>query len=108
MPKAELYKKWRAEGRCVWCGGDCYVDPATLKKRVFCFNHLLLSRQTTSGWRKRNPDKRSAQIARQGIAKAERRRSGGTASRFVVDYLHWLYGELQRLRDLDAIGDVRK
>ncbi len=107
MPTNAAYKKRKDEGVCVWCGVEAYVDPSTLKKYTLCLTHLQASRDRNIAWRRDNPEKHLASKKRDLARRKALRQAGKFRTKRVDAYLQWLFGELRRLRELDAMRDVQ-
>lgn len=108
MTTAKRKRELRAAGLCEWCQRPAHVDPATLKLRTLCLKHLQANRERLARWIEENPERWAAAKKREAAKRRSNRRKGKFISIRARNYLRWLYGELQRLRDLDADGDVKQ
>lgn len=108
MTTAKRKRELRAAGLCVWCQAPAHVDPETLKLRTLCWKHIQINRARLEKWRTENPEGWAAAKNREKAKRRENRRKERFATIRVKNYLRWLYDELQRLRDLDADGDVKQ
>ncbi len=107
MANNTTYRKRKLLGVCTICGGEPHVDPVTLKKRTLCEKHMIENRQRKKKWREENPEAWQASIKKDLARRRNERRKGMFRTKRADAYIQWLYGELKRLRDLDAWGDVR-
>lgn len=100
------YRQRKQKGLCTHCGGDAYVDPKSLKKRTLCLKHLEENRERKRKWRAENPEAFQESRRKEKNRRKELRRKQQFATKRVANYLQWLYGALDRLRELDAQGDA--
>lgn len=101
------YRQRKQKGLCTFCGEEAHVDPRSLKKRTLCLKHLIENRERKRKWKLENPELHQASMDREKKRRKELRRKKQFSTKRVAAYLQWLYGALDRLRDIDAQGDAK-
>lgn len=92
---------------CTQCGAPAHFDAAKGKIQTLCSHHVAMNKVRREIWKAKNPESYAASRKKDLARRKNLRRIGRFNTKRTDNYLRWLFNELRRLRDLDAMGDVR-
>lgn len=93
---------------CTQCGAPAHFNAAIGKFHTLCSHHVAMNKVRREIWKNKNPESYAASRKKDLARRKNLRRVGKFRTKRTDNYLQWLFSELRRLRDLDAMGDVKQ